>query len=177
MRPLCEGIFFWFGKCCLSFHFHESYPLQWVIWQCSLVTEVIHFPHRPAKVSWSLMRRATSLGKVWSQPSCSINTSMTCGNRTGSILFPEWPLEVLKGLPKGCQLLSLLWWVHNTPTCVWSARVCFRSFFVLPVILEHNCRAASCQFDLLKVAALLFGAVPPPPAPLQGALYCFLGFY
>lgn len=38
--------------------------------------------------------------------------------------------------------------------------------------------AASCQFDLLKVAVLLFGAVPPPPpVALEGALYCFLGFY
>lgn len=94
MRPLCEGILFWFGKCCLLFHFHESHPRQWVIWQRILVAEVIHFPHCPAKVSWSWMCRATSWGKVWSQPSCTINTFMTSGNRAASILFPQWPLEV-----------------------------------------------------------------------------------
>lgn len=148
MRPLCEGTFFWFGKCCLSLRFHESSALHWVIWQRALVPEVIHFPHGPAKVSWSWMCRATSLGKVWWLPSCSVNTSRTCGNRTGSILFPEWALEVWKAFHKDLNFTLCSAGFAVAPRVF----ATFRWVPVLPVILDHDCMAASCQFDLLKVA-------------------------
>lgn len=65
---------------------HSSGSFGSVLW---LQRSDIFPTARPAKVSWSSLRRATSLGKVRSPPRCSINTSATCGNRTGPILIPE----------------------------------------------------------------------------------------